>query len=346
MESINITEVEIDAIGEIMNISMGAAATALSSILDKRVIITTPNVQVISSGNYEFQALQPAIGVEINYISGITGTNIMIMKESDIKEILGLMLGTDYSQTEFVMDEMCVSAVCESMNQMMGSSSTALSDFLNRPINISTPISYQINSTESFKRKYFGDNTELLSVKFDLEIEGLVNSEFASVMSKDLASELVSLFYKEVSPPLEEVQESNNNQSVPTNTDSIIRNEPKVVETKEEKSNPSYNVMPVNMEKFVDRKTTLPQEQADNLQLIMSVPLQITVEIGRTKKQIKDILELSEGSIIELNKPAGAQVDILVNGKPIARGDVVLVDDNYGVRVTEIINQQEIIKML
>ncbi|MEG2429160.1 MAG: chemotaxis protein CheC, partial [Oscillospiraceae bacterium] len=128
---------EIDAIGEILNISLGSSATSVSGMLDRRVNITTPVVKVLAADDFHFQALEPAIGVEINYISGLSGTNVMILKETDVKAIVGLLLGTDYSEEEFVMDEMSISAICEVMNQMMGASSTALSQFLNRTVNIS-----------------------------------------------------------------------------------------------------------------------------------------------------------------------------------------------------------------
>lgn len=331
------TEMEIDTIGEIMNISMGSAATAVSKLLDKRVDITTPQVEVIASGDYQFNSLQPAIGVEINYISGIEGVNVMILKESDVKKIIGILLGSDYSDADIANDEMGMSAVCEVMNQMMGSSSTALSEFLGRPINISTPVSYPIGSSEGFKRKYFEDDTQLLVVRFSLRIDQVLESEFASVMKADFASTLVNLFKVEADMAEDSKLDAVFNNAAPAGPAQSAR---------PAEPDSGYQVSPARLQNFDSNVRPQEAEQPDNLKLIMSVPLKISVEIGSVKKTIKDILEITNGSIIELNKRAGAQVDILVNGKTIAKGDVVIVEESYGVRITEILNPNEIMKVL
>lgn len=360
---------EIDALGEILNISMGAAATAVSLLLDTKVSITTPEVVVCPSGEYEFTALKPAIGVEINYIEGIGGTNVMILKREDVMHIVGALLQQEFTEENFVMDEMNTSAICEVMNQMMGSSSIALSEFLNRPVNISTPVSFEIDSDEVFTKKYLDSDGQVVSVKFNLNIEGFTNSEFACVFPSDLAEELLDLFAADLNPdaapevsefaaepepaPAPEMPAApvvtpvDTPAATPAATSAPAA--PAPAPTRPPRRTTTFaqaqEVAPVQMNTF--SHMVFPDgEQPDNLKLIMSVPLQITAELGRTKRSIKEILELSTGSVVELGTQAGTPVDILVNNQSIAKGDVVVVGDFYGVRITEILNPNEIMQTL
>lgn len=368
------TAMEIDALGEILNISMGAAATAVSLLLDTKVSITTPEVVIYPTGEYEFTALKPAVGIEINYIEGITGTNVMILKREDVMHIVGALLGQEFTEETFVMDEMNTSAICEVMNQMMGSSSMALSDFLNRNVNISTPISFEIDSDEVFKKKYLDSEGQVVSVKFNLIIEGFTNSEFACVLPTELAEELLALFLTDLNPaaapaapqvpempvepapapvfemPVEPIAEPS-----PAPIMTPIPNQAPVAppapapaprpQRRTTTFAQAQEVAPVQMNTF--SHVVFPDgEQSDNLKLIMSVPLQITAELGRTKRTIKEILELTTGSVVELGTQAGTPVDILVNNQSIAKGDVVVVGDFYGVRITEILNPNEIMQTL
>ncbi|HBQ46862.1 MAG TPA: flagellar motor switch phosphatase FliY, partial [Ruminococcaceae bacterium] len=192
---------EIDAIGEILNISLGTSATSVSELLGQPVKITTPKVKVMKTKNFNIKTYEPAIGVEINYVKGLDGQNILILKESDVKVIVGLLLQTDFSDREFVMDEMNIGAICEVMNQMMGASATALSQFLNRAISISPPNSFSIDNTEQFKNKYFPKDEDIVAVYFNLMIGKLVNSQFINVMRTGLAKELISNFGLESMAP-------------------------------------------------------------------------------------------------------------------------------------------------
>ena len=186
---------ELDAIGEMMNISLGSSATAVSNLLDHRVDITTPKVTVVPISEFTLGELEPAIGVEIKYVSGLEGSNIMLLKRSDVKAIVELLMGTEIPEEEFELNELTISAVCELMNQMMGAASTALSDFLGRPVNISTPQSFSLDDLEEIKRERFHSETGMLvAVHFILEIEGVLKSEFVNIMSVELARELLAGF--------------------------------------------------------------------------------------------------------------------------------------------------------
>ena len=183
----------IDAIGEAMNISLGSSATAVSNMLDHRVDITTPTVKVINAEDFSLGRIEPAVGVEIKYVCGLEGSNIMLLKRSDVKSIVDILLGTETPDEEFQLDELSISVVCEVMNQMMGAASTALSDLLGRMVNISTPESFELNDLDEVRREHFPvEAGPIVVVSFQLSIEGVVESEFMNVMSVELARELVS----------------------------------------------------------------------------------------------------------------------------------------------------------
>ena len=188
---------EIDAIGEILNISLGASATAVSTMLNARVDITTPVVNVVGREEFRMDRVEPAVGVEITYISGLEGKNVMLLKRHDVKVIVEMLMGMEMTDEEFELNEMNISAVCEVMNQMMGSSSTALSEFLGKMVNISTPISFEVKNEEEFIEKYFTDDEPRVVVGFTLKIADKLESEFFNVMPIRLAKGLVEGFLPE-----------------------------------------------------------------------------------------------------------------------------------------------------
>lgn len=368
-----LSSMEIDAIGEILNISLGSSATSVSELLGQTVNITTPEVKVMKPSEFDIKTYEPAIGVEINYVEGLTGKNILILKESDVKVIVGLLLQTDFSDHEFVMDEMNIGAICEVMNQMMGAASTALSQFLNRSINISPPSSFAISNSEQFKKKYFDDAANITAVYFNLMIGDMVNSQFINVMPIPLAKELISNFglnpeddtaAAEAAPveavpaaapepkPTAAAQDSAVTPIAaaapvpPSAAVSVPRQTPAAQQLSEQPPAVSATVSRAVYPSFDTEEVKLSKGETNNLNMIMSVPLEITVEIGRTTKKIKEILDFSAGTIVELDKQAGSQVDVYVNGKAIAKGNVVVVDDYYGVRITEVINSNEIMKLV
>ena len=409
---------ELDAIGEIMNISLGSSATAVSNMLDHRVDITTPSVSVVSVDEFSIGDLEPAIGIEIRYVSGLEGSNIMLLKKSDVKVIVDILMGTETPDEEFELNELTISAVCEVMNQMMGAASTALSDFLGHPVNISTPQSFPLDNMEEFKKDHFVSNSStLVVVRFLLSIEDILKSEFVNVMSVDLARELLAGFEmnfgtvpSEESAPAPEPKPAPQPEPQPApqpqgaaqsaggpvlSQEEIERmlggmggqsqpaqpqQEPvqqapvqqapvqqapvqqapvqqvpvqqiPVQQVPVQQAAPTWpapepkliNATPMSFAPL-DVEDRLGKEQADNLELIMSVPLEISVEIGRTRRKVEDILSFSKGSLVVLDKLAGDQVDLFVNGLCVARGDVVVIDDNFGVRITEVLKQSELLK--
>lgn len=458
MDSKNFSAFEIDAIGEILNISLGASATAVSTMLNARVDITTPVVRILTKDEFEITNLEPAIGVEITYIEGLSGSNLMLLKRHDVKVIVDMLMGQETPEEDFELNELNISAICEVMNQMMGSSATALSEFLSKTVNISTPTSFEIGDVNDFKEKYYHDENLMVVVGFTLKIADRLESEFINVMPPSLAKELVGGFFPqdgEASEPAQEPVPPTDPVKAPTPTpgpsmsgggilsqeeierllsgstgqqpapEPIKAPEPapssggilsqediekllagsaapeppkteqrpaavptpapvptpsmtpasggQVCETdrmamqqmmqqlqmqqqmmqqmqqmilqlqsgqqspqkKEVQEPKTISVKPIPQNSLRENEASY-EEQEENRELIMGVPLEVSVEIGRTRKLVKEILEFTKGSLVILDKLAGEQVDLYVNGRCIAKGDVVVVDDNFGIRITEI----------
>ena len=388
MSNENLNPIEIDAIGEIINISLGASATAVATMLDRRVDITTPNVKVVSFEEFEFKRLEPAIGVEITYTHGLSGNNVMIIKKMDVKTIVGLLMGSEIPDEEFEMNELYVSAICEVMNQMMGASATAMSEFIGETVNITTPTSFEIENSQQFKEKYFEPDNNFVSIEFSLSIEGSIKCEFVNLMPIPLVKMLVSRMIPDQSllqeaepaapapqsapvapqmeaptaapqpqtpiPPQPQYEQPAAPQAPPAAPQYEQPAQPQYAAPQAPPAQPQYqqpvappppaepvpnrviDVKPIPSESF-SGKDALRESPKDNLELLMDVPLEISVEIGRTRKLVKDIVEFTQGSLIVLDKLAGDQVEIYANERCIARGDVVVVNDNFGVRITEIV---------
>ena len=348
---------EVDVIGEVMNISMGTAATAMSTILNTKVNITTPRIETISVEAFEFAYLEPVIGVLINYVEGIEGANVLLLQESDMKKILSQLFDMDTSD-DIEFDEISKSAIGEIMNQMMGAAAGALASFLGKVVNISPPILLDTTNKSSIRDLFSLKGDNLVSIKFNLSIEGLVESEFISAMEPALAREIVSMSMgasgmddepEEIAPPPPPppVQQAPPVQPEPAYQPPPQAAQPEPARVVRNDPPPAAYAppqQPVQVNPYEYRQ--LGEEQrinipGDNLDLLMSVPIQITVELGKTRKTIKDIAELTLGNIVELDRQAGDQVDVIANGRLIARGDVVVVDDNYSVKITEIIKVRD-----
>ena len=431
---------------------------------------------MLTSDEFEFKSLEPAVGVEIAYTEGLEGSNIMMFRRNDVRIIVGMLMGAEIPDEEFEMNEINVSAICEVMNQMMGSSATALSEFLGNPVNISTPVSFPIESENSFKEKYFTSGVKMVVVRFSLEIEGKLESEFLNIMSSKLAKHLLEPFeisfqqaeqyqmeedarkqaeaerqdgeaHEAQTPSMQEMQAAPGQemqaapaqelqaapgqemqaapaqqmqaapgqqmQAAPaqemqpppaqtpnqpqfsdgaarTGAQTVpepVREQPQYVpqegpvqpqyappigqpviyqsapdpvmlqllnqmqqsqaqmmefmkdmKVKEKQQPPRENILlhPVNPPQMETGLEAGAEERA-NQEMLMKVPLELSVEVGRTKKLVKDILELTQGSLVVLDKMAGEQADLFVNGQCVAKGDIVVVEDNFGIRITEIV---------
>jgi flagellar motor switch protein FliN/FliY len=338
-----LTREEIDALGEIGNISIGTSATTLYSLLRNKVVITTPHVSITSMKKLKEMYPMPFIAVEVDYTKGLHGSNLMIIKEEDAKIIADLMMGGDGRNTDFQLDDLRLSAVGEAMNQMMGSAATSLSTVLKKDINISPPKVIKINFASDSLKGYFEENEEIVNISFRMEVGDFLKSEIMQLMPIGFAKTLVEYVYNQYGDTKSVEEPAMPAQSVAAEPKQAPAPQGLEQKTGSHEKGKVVTVTPVQFENF-EPEQTIPHNAS--LDLIMDVPLEVTVELGRTIKTIKDILEFGPGTIVELNKMAGEPVDILINGKFIAKGEVVVIDENFGVRITEIVNSMEKVNSL
>lgn len=381
-----LTPLEQDALGEIGNITFGSAATALSTLLNKKVDITTPKVSIITRSKFEEEFPKPHVAVHVEYVDGFEGMNSLVIKTRDAQVIADLMLGGEGNPQDEELNEIHISAVQEAMNQMMGSSATSMSTIFNQFVNISPPGINILDMSDGEGASSLPPDETLIKISFRLTIGDLIDSTIMQLLTIKFAKEMVGRLISGPAPEAEEEVAATAATAAPAApaaptaptapvTEPVapsqpvyeqpVNNQPPPAQVPmpnqayaQQPMAPGYhepnhiggvtgrntNVQPVQFSNF----STPPYGQVDenNLNLLMDIPLKVTVELGRTQKQIKDILELSQGSIIELDKLAGEPVDILVNNKLIAKGEVVVIDENFGVRVTDIVSQWDRVQKL
>ncbi|MGG7176603.1 flagellar motor switch phosphatase FliY [Clostridium paraputrificum] len=343
-----LSDIEKDLLGEIGNISMGSASTALYQIINQKVNITTPVVSITTLGEIKETFETPTIVLDVEYTSGIVGRNILIIKTEDAAVIANLMMGGDGKVESNSLSELEISAVQEAMNQMIGSAATSMATMFSREVNISPPISKIWNEKSDLLSDNISENEEIVRVNFRMTIGDLVDSNIMQILPVKTAKKIVSIMMGQedddsAQPPINEpIQEVAVTYEQPIEQD--YESASQIVEKQIiEKPEPQVEVHQASFEPL---KPVATGTSHKNIDLILDVPLDISVVLGRTKKSIKDILNLGTGSLIELDKLAEEPVEILVNGKKIAFGEVVVVDENFGVRITSIVSNAERIKSL
>lgn len=377
-----LTDVEKDAIGEVANISMGTSATTLYSLVNRKVNITTPVVEMTTweevMTNYE----KPCVFIQIKYTVGLNGTNILVLKEHDVKVITDLMMGGDGTNVDGEISELHLSAISEAMNQMMGSSATSLSSMLGKTIDISPPEAslVDLQTKEPAELSPFLED-KFVKISFKMQIEDLVDSTLMQLYPLDFAKSIYKTFMEQqmggtveetpTPPPAPQAaaptpapapapqpvptpqpapqMQMGMPQGMPMNQ---MGGQMGMPPTGMPMNNgmpmnggmpqygapygmPNVNIQPAQFQSFAPANTEMVS--AESIGLIKDVPLEVTVELGRTTKSISDILEFAPGTIIELDKIAGEPIDVLVNGKFVAKGEVVVIEESFGVRIMEII---------
>lgn len=381
MEDVELTDIEKDAIGEIANISMGTSATTLYSLVNKKVNITTPVVSMARWSNLMEDYEKPCVFIQIKYTAGLDGANILILREQDVKVITDLMMGGDGTNTEGELSELHLSAISEAMNQMMGSSATSLSSMLGRMIDISPPEASLLNLLEQRKPSDIAPFLEgsFVKIAFRMQIDDLVDSTIMQLYPIDFAKSLYQMFIGNQEPEASTPEPEPTPEPAPyvpptvEPTPAPQMGMPQAGYDMSMQQPMGYgmpqmgmpqmgmpqtgmpqmgmpqmgmapqqnlNIQPAQFQSFNQDYSAIPSQE--NIGLIMDVPLEVTVELGRTKKSIAEILDFAPGTIIELNKIAGEPIDVLVNGKFVAKGEVVVIEESFGIRVTEIVNNQGI----
>ena len=366
-QNTSLTDNEKDAIGEIANISMGTAATTLFSLVNRKVEISTPVVSLATWDDIVEAYERPCVFIRIAYTVGLDGNNLLILKENDVKIITDLMMGGDGTNTDGELGELHLSAICEAMNQMMGSAATSLSSMLNKTIDISPPHADLIDLQENVDEGTIDEflKNPFVKISFKMEIGDLVNSTIMQLYPISFAKEMCASITQNmeqdaaanasVTPqPKAKPEPQPTPQPAPQQTmqsqgmmGQAMQGQPMMGQPMQGQpmmgqpmmSQPMMgqpvNVQPAQFQPFMGDLSAAFQKE--NIDLIMDVPLEVTVELGRTSKSIQEILDFAPGTIIELNKIAGETIDVLVNGKYVAKGEVVVIEESFGVRITEII---------
>jgi len=328
-----LTAEQKDALGEIGNISYGTASTALSALLNKRVDINTPSVYLTTQRELKENYPHPYVLVEVEFISGIHGSNIFTMKVGDAAIIADLMMGGDGLNPKESLGEIELSALSEAMNQMIGNAATSLSTLFSKRIDLNSPRVTMVDfGNEDSIIKNINLDEYLAAVSFKLEVDGLIDSEVVLLIPHDFAVELVSGLMGQAVEPAAVFPASEKDETVAPQNAAPAAKLASAVEK------PRVAVQPAHFAALGNNKLA---KETGNIGLILDVPLRVTVELGSTRMKIKEVLELGLGSIVELDKLAGDPVDIFVNGKMIAKGEVVVIDENFGIKVTDIISQVE-----
>ncbi|MEN0643825.1 flagellar motor switch phosphatase FliY [Alkalicoccobacillus gibsonii] len=347
-----LTDMEKDTLGEIGNISFGSSATALSSLLNQKVDITTPEVTVVEKKFLDQEFPRPHVAVKVEYTEGFEGSNLLMIKTTDAAIIADLMLGGDGTNPLEDLTDMHISAVQEAMNQMMGSASTSMSTLFNMKIDISPPSVDVMDIKNGENTDYVPPEEILVKISFQLQVGDLIDSKIMQIVTLHFAKEFIKNLTNPEEPQVVEEVDAVAEPAVQTpiredaSSEQAFQIEPK--ETTQHVGGMSgrgaSTIQPAAFESFDQPQLT--SAQTGNLDMLLDIPLNVKVELGRTTKSIRDILEFTQGSIIELDKLAGEPVDILVNEKLIAKGEVVVIDENFGVRVTDIVSQAERIRNL
>ena len=394
-----LTDVEKDAIGEVANISMGSSATTLYSLVNRKVNITTPVVQIATWNNLLEEYERPCVFIQIKYTEGLDGTNILVLKEHDVKVITDLMMGGDGTNTEGELGELHLSAISEAMNQMMGSAATSLSTMLKAKIDISPPESslFDLTKVQSGEEIAPFLGGKFVKISFRMQIDDLVDSSIMQLYPVEFAKKVVQTFIgtqmggdagssestgaaalKQEQPaqpaqgagqqptgmPMQDMSQMGMQQGMNPQMGMPMQGmypqmgmpmqgmypqmgmpmqgmypqmgmqqgmNPQMKGTNQQ----NVNVQPAQFQSFSENTQKIPGQE--NIGLIMDVPLEVTVELGRTTKSISEILDFTPGTIIELDRIAGEPIDVLVNGKFVAKGEVVVIEESFSVRITEII---------
>ncbi|MDH5161202.1 flagellar motor switch phosphatase FliY [Heyndrickxia oleronia] len=357
-----LTSMERDALGEIGNISFGSSATALSTLLSQKVEITTPTVSVIEQSSLNDEFPHPYVAIQVKYTEGFSGINMLVIKQSDASIIADLMLGgTGQISEETTLDEIHLSAVQEAMNQMMGSAATSMSTVFNKRVDISPPVVDFLNLNAGEGAEKIPAQDLLIKISFRLKVGDLIDSSIMQVLPLDFGKRLVEDLFNNSeseeavdtsgSTMMSETQKIEQPAVEPINRQTssydMPQSQPRQQQTYQTGNghmNQAQNVQPAVFSNFEEVQLAPPETR--NLNMLLDIPLQVTVELGKTKRSVKEILELGTGSIIELDKLAGEPVDILVNRQLVAQGEVVVIDENFGVRITDILSQRDRIKKL
>lgn len=336
-----LTEEERDLLGEVGNISMATAATTLSKILSEKVEITTPQVTITTLSEIQEAMTIPNVVFHVKFTAGLDGSNVLLMSVPDASVIASLMMGGDGKNPASKLSELEISAVSEAMNQMIGSASTSMAAMMDRNIDITPPSTQIWNGDEVMVVEGIEQNQPIVRVAFRMTVNNLIDSHIMQIFNLDTAKDIASSLLggslgvgKKPEEQSGQLQEQEMNQAADLSPE--IHLAKKIME------------QPVAIQKpgFGEIQKVPAAEKPQNIDLIMDVPLEFSVILGKTKRTIREVLSLSPGSVVELDKLAEEPLEVYVNGKLLAQGEVVVINESFGIRITNIISASERVKNL
>lgn len=339
----NLSEEQIDALGELGNISMGTAATTLFALLNHKVMITTPRVEILTMDELNKLLTEEMITISVDYTEGLMGTNLLLINEKDVKIIADLMMGGVGNYTDEPISEFHLSAIAEAMNQMIGSASTSMSQMFEKKIDISPPHAAQVTDAQMYLEQLMNTEEVVVKVSFRMQIlENIIDSELMQVLPLSFAKDLVDNILNKQRGGVSQVNsardEAKGAKQMESKVYQVEQEMQREVHTQPSMTN--QRQVEVGQLQFPNFEKEESIQPVGNMDVLLDVALEVSVELGRTKKKIKEILEFGPGTVIELDRLVGEPIDVLVNGKYIAKGEVVVIDENFGIRITDIIKPE------
>jgi flagellar motor switch protein FliN/FliY len=317
----------------------GAQASNLSILTRKSVVLEKPTLQVMAADSLAGSLSEQVVDVRLDFSDGLRGEHSYILDLGTAQTVAGLMMG----QSGVEMDDAALSAVAEALSQMSGPVVSEIGNQISRTVKTSVP-DFRKASRDQVR---LPQGEAVARLEYPLRIEGQAPSRLIELYSLTLVKEIAGLVQAPAAQPVfagasaQRPQASAQQARASAGGGGMQQTfgQPfggAALGMVSQQAPP--NVQPVQ---FANLQSAGLGTEAGNIGLLMDVYMELTVELGRTRKLIREILGIGEGTIIELDKLAGEPVDILVNHKLIAKGEVVVIDENFGVRVTEIVSPMQ-----
>ena len=349
-------QARMDLIGEVGNISMSQAATTLSSILNHRVSITTPRVTKVRFASLMEGIKTPKVATTVEYKEGVIGTNLMLLQVRDASIIADLMMGGPGNAKEDAeFGDLELSAVAEAMNQMIGSASTSMATMINRKVDILPPMVKLWGVPDNISYDGINPDSIVYRISFNLDVEGLIESEIMQIFTKEMVNDIAAAMMADKATVVNDREVPAEEQPAPAapqpepapaaaptpQPQPQAQPQPQPQAAPQPAPQPKQQPVEVSQPSFQTLDDSHAQVEGDNLDLLMDIPLNLSVVLGTSRKSVREILSFNTGSVIELEKLTDEPLDILLNGKLIAQGEVVVINDNFGVRITNILSQSQ-----
>ena len=344
-------QARMDLIGEVGNISMSQAATTLSSILNHRVSITTPRVTKVRFASLMEGIKTPKVATTVEYKEGVIGTNLMLLQVRDASIIADLMMGgPGNTKDDAEFGDLELSAVAEAMNQMIGSASTSMATMINRKVDILPPTVKLWGEPDNISYDGINPDSIVYRISFNLDVEGLIESEIMQIFTKEMVNDIAAAMMADKATVVNDREVPAEEQPAPVAPQPEPAPAAAPAPQPQPQAQPQPQPQPAPQPKQPPVEVSQPsfqtldghaQVEGDNLDLLMDIPLNLSVVLGTSRKSVREILSFNTGSVIELEKLTDEPLDILLNGKLIAQGEVVVINDNFGVRITNILSQSQ-----